>query len=127
MDMQEGMRARLLNGSGVSGNVSWGQRPQGSSLPAIVLQIVSDSRPSHLKDYQKLRSTIVQMDVYAATYAAALNVARSAIAIMKVPTTISGKIFSACFVDRQTDTVETSGTVNIHRQSVDFDVWHIGD
>ena len=131
MDMQAALRSRLLANATVAAAVStridWGQRPQGSPYPAIVLQTISDPRPVHLKDYEATRSTLVQLDVYATTYAAALSIARAAIAVLKVPATVSGKVFGPSFVDGQRDTVEPSGTTNIHRQSVDLSVWHVGD
>lgn len=131
MDFQTGVRARLLANGLVSGAVNtridWGQRPQGAPFPSIVLQTISDARPAQLKDYNETRSTLIQMDVYATTYAGALSIARNAIAVLKVPTTISGKVFGPAFVDSQRDTVEPLGTTNIHRQSVDFSIWHTGD
>lgn len=131
MDFQTGVRARLLANALVSGavgtRIDWGQRPQGAPYPSIVLQTVSDPRPVQLKEYAQTRSTLIQMDVYATTYAAALSIARNAIAVLKVPATISGKVFGPAFVDSQRDTVEPSGTTNIHRQSVDFSIWHTGD
>lgn len=131
MDLQSGTRARLLADATVAGlignRVYWGERPQGSAYPAILMQTVSDPRPVHLKDYENTRSTLVQMDVYATTYAAALSIAKAAIAALKVPDVISGKVFGPTFVDGQRDTVEPSGTTNIHRQSVDLNIWHVGD
>lgn len=131
MDFNQGVRARLLANGLVSGavgtRIDWGQRPQGAPYPSIVLQTISDARPAHLKDYEATRSTLIQLDVYATTYAAALSIARAAIAVLKVPTTISGKVFGPAFVDSQRDSVEPSGTTNIHRQSVDFNIWHSGD
>lgn len=123
--MQAGVRTRLIGLAG--GRVYWGERPQGTAFPAIVLQVISDPRPTHLKGYQELRSTLVQLDVYATTYAAALAIARQAIAIMKVPATVSGKVFSACFVDNQRDTIEVVETSKVYRQSVDLSQWHIGE
>jgi Protein of unknown function (DUF3168) len=131
MDLQTGTRARLLADATVAGlvgnRVYWGERPQGSAYPAILLRTISDPRPAHLKDYENTRSTLVQMDVFATTYAAALSIAKAAIAALKVPATISGKVFGPTFVDGQRDTVEASGTTNIHRQSVDLNIWHVGE
>jgi hypothetical protein len=131
VDLQSGIRARLLAdgtvAAAVAARIDWGERKQGASMPAIVLQTISDPRPVHLKDYQETRSTLIQMDVYALTYAQALTIARAAIAVLKVPATLSGKIFGACFVDGQRDTVEPLGTTNVHRQSVDLLVWHKGE
>jgi hypothetical protein len=131
MDLQTAMRARLV-ASGplntlVAGRVYWGERPQGTALPAVVLQTIDDPIKVHLKGYQAARETFVQADIYAGTYSSALAIARLVIATMEVPATFGGKAFGACFVDRRRDTVETSGTINLHRQSVDFTIWHIGD
>jgi hypothetical protein len=131
MDFQSGVRARLLADATVAASapnrVFWGERPQGTVYPAIVLQTISDPRPANLKDYDGARSTLVQMDVMATTYKAAVELARAAIAALKEPETISGKAFGPTFVDSQRDTVEPSGTTNIHRQSVDLNIRHIGD
>jgi hypothetical protein len=130
-DFQTGVRSRLLGDSTVAGavgtRIDWGQRPQGAAYPAIVLQTISDPQPTHLKDYETTRSTLIQMDVYALTHAQAMTIARAAIATLKTPATVSGKKFGACFVDGQRDTVEPSGTINVHRQSVDLMIWHKGD
>lgn len=131
MNFHTGVRARLLAdatvAAGVATRIFWGDRPQGTALPAIVLQTVSDPRTAHLKDYDETRVTLIQLDVYATTYASALSIARSAIAVLKVPVTINEKVFGPAFVDGQRDTVEPSGTTNIYRQSVDFSIWHTGD
>ena len=131
MDFQSAVRARLLANGLVTGavgtRIDWGQRPQGAAYPAIVLQTISDPRPAHLKDYEATRSTLIQLDVYALTYSSAISIARAAIAVLKVPTTISGKVFGPAFVDGQRDSVEPSGTTNIYRHSVDFSIWHVGD
>jgi Protein of unknown function (DUF3168) len=130
MDFQTGIRTRLLANPAVSAavatRVDWGMRPQGAPFPAIVLQTLDDPRPVHLKGYQNVRSTLVQMDVYAVTYASALTIARAAIDALKAHVTISGKVFAACFVERQRDFVDDTGTQRLHRQLVDFNVWHEG-
>lgn len=131
MDMQSGIRTRLLNDARVADlvgtRVDWGQRSQATAYPAIVLQTISDPRPANLKGYEKTRGTLVQMDVYAKEYETALIIARAAIAVLKDPRKIGGKKFGPTFVDGQRDSLETSGTTNIHRQSVDLNIWHVGE
>ena len=131
MDFEQGVRARLLANAtvaaGVSTRIFWGERLQGTSFPAILLDVVSDPNPMHLKGYQETRSTLVQLDVYATTYAAALSIARAAIEVLKVPATINGKVFGHAEVLNRRPGKEISGTANIHRQSVDFSIWHVGD
>lgn len=130
-DLQAGIRTRLLEDATVSAavgtRVTWVDRPQASALPAIVLQTVSDPRPAHLKDYDGARMTRVQMDVFATRYATALSIARAAIAALKAPANVSGKMFGGTFVDGQRDLAEDVGGTLVHRQSVDLMVWHAGD
>lgn len=132
MDFQSGVRARLLADSTVSGivgtRIDWVNRPQKAALPAISLQTVSDPRSEHLKGFDGARETRVQCDCWAATYSAALALARAAIAALKSPATISGKKFGNARVDAQRDLGENVADGNfIHRQSVDFIIWHVGD
>jgi hypothetical protein len=137
MDFQTAVRTRLQaigavlpsytpQGGAATKPIFWGERPQNSPLPAIVLTIINDPIPAHLKDYQEVRSTLLQMDVYAPKYNDAAAIKHAAIEILKVPAVISGKVFACSFVERQRDSIETSGTININRQSVDFSIWHVG-
>lgn len=132
MDFQGGIRARLLAAAPVAAivgtRVDWMTRPQKSALPAITLQTVSDSRPEHLKGIDGARSTRVQVDCWAATYGAALTLARAVIAALQEPATISGKKFGNARVDSQRDLGENLADNSfIHRQSVDLVIWHVGD
>lgn len=136
MDLQTGLRARLLADATVAANVGtrvyWVERPQGSAYPAIVLQVIDDGRPEHLTGRDAARPTAVRMDCRALTYAAALTLARAAIEAISDPAIISGKKFGHARIDIQRDLTETvtdgsvSGSI-VHRQSVDLTVWHVGD
>lgn len=132
MDFQGGIRARLLAAAPVAAivgtRVDWMTRPQKSALPAVTLQTASDARPEHLKGPDGARSTRVQIDCWAATYSAALTLARAIIAALQEPATISGKKFGNARVDSQRDLGETvSDGSFVHRQSMDLIIWHVGD
>ncbi|MGK2908746.1 MAG: DUF3168 domain-containing protein [Sphingobium sp.] len=132
MDFHSGLRARLRTDTTVAAivgtRVDWMVRPEKDALPSVTLQTVSDPRPQHLKGMDGARPTRVQIDCWAATYVAALDLARAVIAVLSVPATISGKRFGNAQVEGQRDLGETvSDGSFIHRQSVDFVIWHIGD
>lgn len=131
MDMQQGLRARLLAAAPVTGAVGqriyWVSRPQLSALPAITLQVIADPRVAHLKGRDGARSTRVQMDVWAGSYAAAVSIARAAIGALAEPATIGGKRFGQSTATDQRDLGEDVNGNFVHRQSVDFLVWHVGD
>ena len=49
----------------IGGRIEWGRRIE--AIPAVTLQVVSDPRPQHMKGFQTVRSTDVQIDVRSAT------------------------------------------------------------
>lgn len=132
MDMQAGLRARLLAdgdvASMVGARIYWVERPQAADLPAITLQVISDPRPQHLKGLEGARGTTIQCDCWAATYASALTLARAVIAALLPPATVEDKKFGGAQITGQRDLSETADSgPSIHRQSVDFIIRHVGD
>lgn len=132
MDLQQGVRARLIASAAVRAiaatRVSWMTRAKGAPMPAITLQVISDPRPAHLKGLEGARSTRVRVDCWAESYSDALGLARAAIAVLVPPATISGKRFGNGQVVGQQDLAEdlTDGKF-IHRQAVDIIIRHVGD
>ncbi|GLV22007.1 hypothetical protein TomMM35A_18600 [Sphingobium sp. TomMM35A] len=132
MDFQTALRARLIADEAVAAiaaaRVYWVERTKGSAYPAITLQVISDPRSSHLKGFDGARSTRVQMDCWATSYGAALQLARAAIAALAGPAAILGKKFGNALVEGQRDLSEpVADGSTIHRQSVDLIIWHVGD
>lgn len=127
MDMQGALRARLLAEAPVTAlvgqRVYWVDRPQAAALPAIVLQVISDPRPQHLKDYDELRETRIQMDVFGATYAQVRSVTEAALAAVVPEDTSNGIIFNRALVDGARDLGERTETQFIHRHSTDLLIW----
>lgn len=126
--MEEDLAARLLADSGVAAivgvRVNWVERPQGESLPAIVLQIVSSGRDYVLDGPQSLREDRVQADCWGLTYAAAKSAARAVIAALEPPATHGSTKFNGAFVDAERDGREDIGTALVFRTSLDLMVWH---
>lgn len=121
MDMQGALRARLTGLAG--GRVYWVDRPQTSALPAITLQVASDPMPQHLKGFDELRRTLVQIDCWADTYAAAKTLKDQVIAALVPENTANGIRFDRAIVESVRDLGERSGEKFIHRQSIDLGVW----
>jgi hypothetical protein len=127
LDMQGALRARLLAATPLTALVAqriyWVERPQSSALPAITLQVVSDPRPQHLKGFQPLRETRVQMDVWGTSSAqnSAITEALIAAAVPEGPN--NGIRFNRGIIAGLDTGGETSGTTFIHRTTVDLMVW----
>lgn len=125
--MQTALRARLLAAAPVTAlvgtRVDWVDRPQGAALPAVTLQIISDLRPQHLKGFQPLRDTRVQVDVWAASYAQKAQLVEAVIAAAVPESTTGGIVFNRAVVDGLRDLGEQNETQFIHRTSIDLIVW----
>lgn len=137
--MQGALRARALANSGVTATVAaytppggsatraifWGSRPQNSPLTAVTLLVISGSRDQHMKGFQRMQLTRVQMDVWADTYDKARAAGEAMIAALAPPQTGNGQRFGRLFVDSDRDSVElTTGKDQIFRMSADLIVSH---
>lgn len=128
MNWQAALRARLAAAAPVTALVAqriyWVDRPQASALPAITLQTISDLRPQHMKGFQDSRSSRCQIDVWAASYAAARDISEAVIAALAPPVTSDGIRFDRSFVDNIRDLGERVETLFVHRTSIDFIIHH---
>lgn len=114
--MQEELRALLVP---LGHPVVWGGLGQGTALPRIALYQVSGTEGATLDGAEGFVKGRVQVDVYGATYASALLVAR------QVRTTLSGYSGGAIWsvlLDSIRDRPEEDGGEVIQRISLDFAV-----
>ena len=128
MDYQAALRARLIAAAPVntlvSGRVYWVDRPQGSQLPAITLQVISDERPQTMDGFIKTRATTVQVDCWAPSYSVKTQLAEAVIAAVTPATTLNGVKFHRALVNDVRDLGERVETQFYHRASIDLVVWH---
>lgn len=124
MDMQGALRARITGAATTAGQrVYWVDRPQDTALPAVTLQVISDPRPQHLRGFESIRVTLVQIDCWAETYAAAAAL-KEAVLIAVVPEgTGNGIRFDRAMIEAIRDLGERVETKFIHRASLDLTFW----
>ena len=124
--MQEDLRAVLLAAPSVAAltdTVQWGERGQGTALPAAVLTTISEVRSYAQDGDNNLQQTRVQIDCYGATYASARGLAR---AITTALTAFRGPVgttdFRGIFKDGDRDFREgsTQGVDAYFRATLDF-------
>lgn len=128
-DMPSALHALLVADAAVSaliGNRAYPiNRPQGSELPALRYQVVSDARPQDLDDYETARETRVQIDCFGKSYKAARQLAEAVIAATSEPDTVAGIVFGRIKAEGPRDLGEdVDGKGFIHRASMDLLVWH---
>ena len=123
--MEETLRAALRTAFATSagGRVDWGLRPQGAALPALTLTLVSRVRDQTYAGRSRLVMSRVQVDLWAASYAAAKTLAR-ALVVATDALGGPGKSFAAVLVDGERDDVEADGPDPIHRTMIDLIIWH---
>lgn len=128
MSMETALRARMKDDAAVAAivgsRIDWGVRPQGSILPAIVLTNVFDDRSQHMAGFIAARQTRVQIDCYAATKAAAVELREAVIAAVVPPASKSGVTFQRAQGISVLDRGEHTEAGFIHRELIDLQIWH---
>lgn len=129
MSMETALRARLMADGAVAAiagtRIDWSNRPSATQYPAVTMLIVSDPRPQHMKGFQGLRSTRVQIDPMALTPAQKVALRDAVIACIVEPATEGGVIFGRGFINNVVDRGEdVAGQGFIHRDMIDATIWH---
>jgi hypothetical protein len=122
MDWRAALRSRVMGLA--SGRVYLDERPQGDPLPGLVLVVVSDDRPQHLKGFE-LAPGRVQIDAYAASSKAAWDLGEAALALLVPGGTFNGHVFSRADVALGLRSLpERVGNTTIFRVSMDLIFHH---
>lgn len=107
--MEEDLRTLLLATSAItsicSTNINFGEHPQGTSTPYIVMYVIDDAEGTYLDDGPDggpdgMSQGRVQIDCYARTYGEAKRLAR---AVRATVDGYKGGSFAAIFVDATRD------------------------
>jgi len=122
--MQSALRSRLLGNPDAGSRVDWGWRKQGSALPAVTLNTVSDPRPQHMGGNQATRATLVQIDCWGKTYIEARTIANAAVDLVVPADDVGGVRFFRSFVENDLDTIEDTADGILARVSLDVRVIH---
>jgi hypothetical protein len=125
--VQEALRSLLLTalGSLVGSRVTWGERPQASSLPAVVLTTISEDPAYVYNGPIDLESYRVQVDIYSSSASASLAIDRLLKSAVSGFKGIVGSVELTILLEaRRFDSVEDAlgSTSRIHRISRDLRV-----
>lgn len=100
------------------------ERPDTSALPAVVLFVISDPRPSTYEGRQPMRETRVQLDCYADSRGGADALAEQVIDVCEPAAVIGGVRFSRAFATSvRTDSERLNSGSTEYRTSLDLMVW----
>jgi len=127
--MEEALRAYLLAQAGITdliGNrVFWNIRPQGTPLPALVLNRISLPVNHTYKDRVRLSRARVQFDCYGVSNASARGLERAVVTALDSRAFTQGGIeFQGCFAADARDLTDrgTTDADTIFRPSIDFNI-----
>ena len=126
--MEEALRNKLLAILAVydlvGDRITWNIRPQGSSLPAVLLHLIDTTPADDADGNSGLSESRVQVDCLGATYREAKLLAR-AVQTLGVELTINQAEFTGVYVDAERDDhTDSSAAGSVHRTTVDLLLWH---
>lgn len=128
MSFETALRTRLKDASPVAAivaaRIDWTVRPERSAYPAVVLQLVADGRPQHMKGLQTYRPTRVQIDCFAESAAQKTALREAVIAAILPEAEVSGTSFRRATINTVRDLSANSETGFVHRDSIDALFWH---
>jgi hypothetical protein len=121
--MEGALRARLLAAAPVTAKVGtrvyWDDRPQSSSLPAVLLTVISDIRDQTLKGFD-MPEARVQADVLALSFADKKALKEAVIAALAPAEEINGIQFMRATDISAVPRNERTDTQFVFRDAIDF-------
>ena len=108
----------------VGQRITWNVRPQGETVPAVLLTRVAGTRHYTMTERSGLTETLIQVDVWAASLAEALAVKTVLLGLFD---SLTAAPFQRCFVEAERDSFEPGDgpdELHLHRASLDVRVWH---
>lgn len=127
--MEEALTDHLMAQAGltalVSNRITWGRRPQGSALPAVVLHVISRTPQYTMGGASDITSQRIQVDCWGDSYGSAKATARQVTAALSgLKTTVGGVEFLGSFKEGERDSDEQGeGGGMLSRTSMDFIIW----
>lgn len=121
--MDEALFALLTGSTAITARVGsrvhWGMAPQGTALPALVLNIISGADTPHLTGTDGFWRYRVQIDCYGADRPSARLLSRDVINLLNGHT---GGWFNAVFLDTVREDFEDAAADRPTRISLDFNI-----
>lgn len=130
MSWETAVTGRLLDAPEVAAivgqGVDWTVRPQGAGLPWIVIELISDPRPQTHDGPDSIRPTRIRVHCMAQTRAGAVALREAVIPALTPAGLFGGVWFDNSYVDQVRDLGGDTEVGFVHRDSIDFILWHKG-
>ena len=125
--MEEELRTLMLADTDItaltSTRITWGERSQGSTVPAVNMTIISGPDSYHMGGASAYREYRVQVDCYGVTYGAAKTTARAVQALLSGH---SGAQFQGVFLvgERDLRSAGSNDAESLFSVSQDYQIHH---
>lgn len=127
MSFETDLRTRLVNDATVAAivgtRVYWEVRPQGSSLPAIVMYLIAGERDQHLGGVMATQGNQVQFDCIAVSKSASVDLRQAVIAVIEPRGTAGATEFQGGNVDLFRALVEDTADGLVRTEQVRATIW----
>lgn len=131
MDFEGALRARLAGASAVTAitgqRIYWEERPQSAALPAITLNYVVDPRDQHMGGFQVVQRAVIQVDVWATSFAAKKAMKEAVISTLASPETSNGITFRGVVDVGAVPRNERTETQFIYRDAISLTIFFSPD
>jgi hypothetical protein len=125
MPMTADLRDYWIAAGVASGRVHRDLRPQGTDLPAVSIETITDAIDTFMKGEEALRETRLQINCYGTSRGQADATAAAIIAARPVRESAGGTNFRRLLVDQiGTDNDTPADGATTYRTRVDLIVWH---
>lgn len=121
MSFETDLRAKLK--AGLTEGVYWKTRPQGSALPAVVLEMVFGSRDQNFGGVISAQGPRIQVRCIAGTKKEAAELRDKVMPLLEAPGTQGATYFQSGFVNFYRDGVENTPTGEIYSEIIDANIW----
>lgn len=108
----------------IGDRAEWDQLAPDSEYPAVMLQVITDTRPQNHDGFDLFRPTRVQVNCLAGTAAEADALLEAVIEALVPPLWQGDTIFLRSFIDGGASDAENTATGRLCRARTDIIIWH---
>ena len=105
-------------------HVEWDMRPQASSYPAVVLELIAGERAQTFGGVQQTQRDRIQFSIFAMSKPVAVNIREALIALLTTPASVDDTEFQRGEIVLYRSDVEDTENGPVRIEIVDAYLWH---
>lgn len=105
-------------------HVEWDMRPQASSYPAVVIELIAGERAQTFGGVQHMQRDRIQFSIFAMSKPVAVNIREALIALLTTPASVDDTEFQRGEIVLYRSDVEDTENGPVRIEIVDAYLWH---